>query len=114
MCSSDLTATSELPATDLSQRVAVHIRNATYHNMLRYAPEPVLPRDAFVQCPTGNGLFVIDIGYVSGFPDAVRIVRSTGCPVIDKAIVNALRQWRFMPHSIWKATLPVSFDARGR
>ena len=106
--------TSKLPAADISSRVAVHVRNATYHNMLRSAPEPEVPRDAFVHCPTGNGLFVIDINYRSGFPDDVRIVRSTGCLVIDKAIVSALRQWRFMPHSIWKATLPVSWDARAR
>jgi TonB family protein len=106
--------TSELMGADLSSRIVVHANHATYHNMLRYAPEPELPRAAFVQCPAGNGLFVIDINYGSGFADGVRVVRSTGCPVIDKAVVSTLRQWRFMPHVIWKATIPVNFDTRAR
>lgn len=105
--------TLESPAADISSRVAVHIRNATYHNLLRYAPEPVFPRNAFVQCASGHGLFAIDIGS-AGLPDDVRIVKSTGCPVIDNAIVSALRQWRFVPHLIQKATVPVSFDTRTR
>lgn len=107
-------AASNLRAADLSPRVSVQIRNATYHNMLRYAPEPQLPRAALVQCQSGTGVFVVEINYASGIPDSVRMVKTTGCPVIDQAVLATLYQWRFMPHAIWKAIFPVSFDARAR
>jgi hypothetical protein len=52
----------------------------------------IIPRQVLAQCPVGHGSFAIDINYGTGMADGVRIVKSTGCPVIDRAIMAALRK----------------------
>ena len=73
-------------------------------NAVVYAPNPVIPRAALQQhC----GVYKIDLD--NGIPYDARVVRSTGHKILDDAAVEALRTWRFRPHRLVWATIPIEF-----
>lgn len=84
-----------LRAADLAPTLIINTRTGPLHNATRYAPEPDIPNEVLARCPVGHGSFAIDVDYIPGMPDGVRVVKSTGCLAIDNAVVAALRKWCF-------------------
>jgi hypothetical protein len=84
------------------------------NNYLLYAPAPLYPAVAAHQAVSGRGLFVADLSLLYGTVEDVRVVASTGSQVLDDAAKAALSQWIFRRYTIYKAAIPVEFDAAGR
>lgn len=61
-----------------------------------YCLEPDLP----VTWHHGGGSYRFSIDYETGNVTEVRIIKSSGLPKFDDAVVRAYRQWRFPPHTI--------------
>jgi TonB family protein len=87
--------------------VDVRTRIGTLHNVILFAPMPAVPASALQQHLTGHGLYVLDIA--NGNVEDVPLLKSTGHKVLDDAAVAALWRWRFRPHAIYKATIPLQF-----
>jgi hypothetical protein len=49
-----------------------------------------------------------------GTVNDVRVLSSTGSQVLDDAAKDALSKWTFRRWTIYKASIPVQFDASGR
>ena len=81
---------------------------------LRFAPAPLYPVVAGQPRITGRGVFIADLSMLYGTVDDVRVLTSTGSQALDDAAIAALRQWTFHRYSIYKAAIPVEFDASGR
>ena len=81
---------------------------------LRFAPAPLYPAVAGRPRITGRGVFIADLSMLYGTVDDVRVLTSTGSQALDGAAIAALRQWTFHRYSIYKAAIPVEFDASGR
>jgi TonB family protein len=79
------------------------------HNVVLYAPKPVFPPAALQQHLSGRGIYKLDLD--NGTPYDVRIIRSTGHKILDDAALEALRQWRFLPHRMVWVTIPIEFRA---
>jgi TonB family protein len=84
------------------------------NNYLLYAPAPLYPAGAAHQGLSGRGLFVADLSMLYGTVEDVRVVTSTGSQVLDDAAKAALMQWTFRHYTVYKAAIPVEFDASGR
>jgi TonB family protein len=82
-------------------------RVGQFHNVVVYAPMPTVR--ANVQILSASGVYVVEL--VNGNVEDVRVLKSTGYKVLDDAAVATLRQWRFKPHIIYKATIPIQFRA---
>src|SRR4051812_46385545 len=83
------------------------------NNYLMYAPVPEYPSGAARQGLTGHGVFIVDLSMLYGSVNDVRVLTSTGSSVLDSAAMAALRQWRFRHWTVYKAAIPVEFDASG-
>ncbi len=81
---------------------------------LIYAPDPTYPAGAVRQGLSGRGVFITDLSLMYGSVDNVRVLTSTGSQVLDDAAMAALRNWTFRRWTIYKAAIPVEFDASGR
>ena len=81
---------------------------------LIYAPQPEYPAGAARHGLSGRGVFVVDLSMLYGTVNDVRILDSTGSQVLDDAAVATLRKWVFRHWTIYKAVIPVEFDASGR
>ena len=66
-------------------------RSAIYH------PQPEYPNDARRQRLEGDGLFRLDIEAGTGKVTNVKVIKSTGHKVLDKAGMQAFYRWQF-PH----------------
>ena len=80
---------------------------------LLYAPEPSYPAGA-PRGLSGRGVFIADLSLMYGTVDDVRVLTSTGSPALDNAALEALRKWTFSHWTIYKAIVPIEFDASGR
>ncbi len=78
------------------------------------APRPVYPPGALHHGISGHGVFLADLSLLYGTVDDVRVLTSTGSQVLDDAAIDALRTWTFRRYTIYKASIPVDFDASGR
>jgi TonB family protein len=83
------------------------------NNYLLYAPEPVYPNGAARQGVTVRGVFMADLSLLYGTVDEVRVLTSTGSRVLDDAAKAAISQWVFRRYTVYKAAIPVEFDASG-
>jgi TonB family protein len=82
------------------------------NDYLMTAPAPLYPANA--ARASGRGLFVMDLSMLYGTVEDVRVVESTGSPQLDNAAIEGLRQWTFRRYTVYKAAVPVTFDASGR
>ena len=74
---------------------------------------PVYPYDARVQRLEGAGIFQLSIDRESGAVANVATLKTTGWAVLDRATIAAFRKWRFVPHTLNKVNIPVSFGLTG-
>ncbi|MBA3544474.1 MAG: TonB family protein [Chthoniobacterales bacterium] len=72
-----------------------------------YAPDP----ERLVTAHRGSGVFRFLVDYETGTVTDVRIIRSTGRPSLDQAVVKAYRQWTFLPHKIRTIDTTVGFGS---
>ena len=77
------------------------------HNAVVYAPNPVIRSESLPQHLRARGVFKLDLD--NGTPYDVRIIQSTGYKILDDAAVETLRKWRFAPHRLVWATVPLEF-----
>jgi TonB family protein len=77
-------------------------------HLATYATAPQVPAEARAKHLAGSGvcvLYVRDDGTVS----RVVMLKSTGQPLLDKASIDAFSRWRFIPGSIRKVKIPISY-----
>lgn len=84
------------------------------NDYLRYSPAPLYPVGMEHRGLNGRGVFVADLSMLYGTVNDVRVLTSTGSRALDDAAITALRTWVFNRWSIYKAAIPVEFDASGR
>jgi TonB family protein len=94
--------------TDARQMVFSTI-SGPVRNALVYAPAPVIRSDSLPQHLSTRGVFKMDLD--NGTPYDVRVVQSTGYRILDDAALETLRTWRFRPHRLVWATVPLEFRA---
>lgn len=79
-------------------------------NALIYAPTPTIQCDSVPQQTTRlRGIYKMDLD--DGVPYDVRVVQSTGYKCVDDTTLATLRTWRFRPHRLVWATVPIEFTA---
>jgi TonB family protein len=79
-----------------------------------YAPRPEYPYEARTMHITGAGVAFITIDPSSGTVTGVSMARSTGSPILDNAIISALRRWRFKPGSYDPdLKIPIAYTTTG-
>lgn len=98
---------------DAAALVVRSTRGGNWQGFVRYAPKPNVHRTDLRQHLPAHGVYVVDIG-TGGAVDDVRILHSSGDKVIDDATVAALRQWTFIRHTIYKATIGFDFGVPPR
>jgi len=75
---------------------------------LTYNPAPRYPPDARLSRVSGSGRFRI-IFSADGAARDVRVIESTGKPVLDQAAADSLRQWKSEPGHEWSVVVPITF-----
>ena len=103
-----LQAQNDSAQTDATRMVFTSI-SGPVRNALVYAPTPVIRTESLPRHLSARGVFKIDLD--NGIPYDVRIVQSTGYKILDDATVATLRTWRFRPHRLVWATIPIEFRA---
>ena len=79
-------------------------------NAILYAPTPLIRSNSLPQHLVARGTFKVDLD--NGIPYDVRVVQSTGYKVLDDSALETLRTWRFRPHRLVWAVIPIQFEAR--
>ncbi len=79
-----------------------------------YAPRPEYPYEARTRHITGAGVAVMTIDPSSGAVTDAAMAQSTGPPILDNAVVSALRRWRFKPGSYDRhLKVPITYTMTG-
>lgn len=102
--------TPNLPAGSLGPEMIVQTRLGPMPDCIVYAPKPRLPRGFSHHGPRAHGVYAVDLSVATGLVYSARILESSGDRFLDNVTVEALRQWRFKPRSIYKLIVPVDFD----
>ena len=77
-----------------------------------YAPKPEYPAEARAHNLEGRGMFVVRINPKTGHVKSVSVEKSTGSAILDKAAMDAFRQWKFtLGTPVVK--IPMTFTASG-
>jgi TonB family protein len=74
-----------------------------------YAPLPQYPSVAHSSGISGSGVCVVSVDPDSGNVTGASMAQSTGDARLDKAALNAFRQWRFKPGTVSTVRIPVDF-----
>lgn len=102
------------PAGVVTSNHDVVTRFGTDFTYVVSAPKPEYPPGARRQGITGHGVFLVDLSLMLGTVNDVRVLSSTGSQALDDAAMDALSKWTFRRWTIYKASVPVDFDASGR
>jgi periplasmic protein TonB len=87
---------------------------ATAEAIVISAPRPEYSFEARSRHLTGAGLIALTIDPSSGRVTHVRMARSTGSPILDKAVLTAFRRWRFKPGNYDPhLRMPISYTLTG-
>ena len=95
---------------------ARHVSEATPLGS-RVNPHPAYPEPARQRGQEGKTLLLVDVD-IQGNPAEIRILESSGHPLLDKAAIAAVRRWKFIPARRGdvfipgQAILPVEFRLR--
>jgi protein TonB len=74
------------------------------------APPPVYPYQAKHAHITGSGVCVMTVDTTIGKVTDATMEQSTGNAILDKAAINAFRQWRFKPGTVSKVRVPITYE----
>jgi protein TonB len=74
------------------------------------APLPVYPYQAKHAHITGSGVCVMTVDTAIGKVTDATMEQSTGNAILDKAAINAFRQWRFKPGTVSKVRVPITYE----
>jgi TonB family protein len=75
-------------------------------------PQPSYPESAPRFRLGGRGWFELSIDFASGRVQQVKVLESTGIPILDAAAIKAFREWRAKPGVLHRAVIPVTFMPR--
>jgi TonB family protein len=91
---------------------SVHVERGAHARALAISkPQPRYPYEARKNHWVGVGWYVMHIDDNTGLVTSVDIIQSTGHEMLDKAVVDAFKRWRFKPHSgLRKVKSPVTFS----
>jgi TonB family protein len=78
-----------------------------------YTPRPQYPYEARSRHVTGWGVILARVNLNTGLVTSVKMVRSTGSPILDYAALSAYRQWRFRPKIVTAVRFPFGFTMTG-
>jgi len=74
------------------------------------APRPEYPPEARKHHWVGVGWFAMHVDEPTGVVASVEMLQSTGHEILDRACLDALKRWRFVPHSGLKIVkTPITF-----
>jgi TonB family protein len=75
-----------------------------------YAPKPAYPMEARAHHWTGTCLLILTVDQKTGWVVGVRVVKSTGHPILDNAAIAAFSRWRFKGGKVAKEVkVPITF-----
>ena len=74
-----------------------------------YAPRPQFPSEVHSRRISGSGVCVVSVDPGSGRVTEASMAQSTGDRQLDKAALNAFRQWRFKPGTVSTVRIPIEF-----
>ena len=75
------------------------------------APKSNYPYEARKHHWVGVGWFLMRVDEPSGAVTSVEILQSTGHKILDRAAVDSLKRWKFIPHSGFKKVkTPITFS----
>lgn len=70
---------------------------------------PYYPLQAVQKGLTGSGVAVMKIDAQTGSVTSAAMLKSTGQKILDKAALQAFRQWRFKPGTLTTLQIPIEF-----
>jgi len=74
------------------------------------APRAEYPLEARKHHWVGVGWFAMHVDEPTGIVTSVEILQSTGHEILDRACLDALKRWKFVPHSGLKTVkTPITF-----
>jgi TonB family protein len=73
------------------------------------APRPDYPLEARIHRAHGTGLYVMNIDPNTGLVTSVSVERTSGNWILDAVATNTFSRWRFLPHTLSKARMPVTW-----
>lgn len=77
------------------------------------APRLEYPFEARRQRTTGSGIAALTVDTASGYVTDVRMVHSTGSPILDDAAISGFRRWRFKAGSVSVVHAPITYTLTG-
>jgi TonB family protein len=90
---------------------ALAAKDAKSSERALYSPPPEYPSIARKKHLEGSGFFRLVIDKESGAVARVDTVRTTGHEILDQAAISAFRKWRFQPHHLEAAQVPINFSS---
>jgi TonB family protein len=83
-------------------------RNGESDNLA--TPKPEYPIEARRRHLTGKGIYQLTISENTGEVLSVDVITSAGYPILDRAAVKTLKLWKFRPHAVTRAKVPITFS----
>ena len=74
-----------------------------------FAPKPYFPNRARREYKTGAGVFLLNVNPETGLVASIKIEKTTGLWSFDVSCLKTFMKWRFKPHTLTKARVPVRF-----
>jgi TonB family protein len=78
-----------------------------------YAPRPQYPYEARARRQVGAGVAIVMVDPNTGLVTNAEMAKSTGYQLLDKAALNAFRQWQFKPGRVAMVKIPITFTMGG-
>jgi len=79
-----------------------------------FAPKPDYPLEARSKHWGGSGIVLLDVETKTGEATSARMLKSTGHQILDEALLQAFRRWRFIPGRIAPhVKIPVTYTMEG-
>jgi TonB family protein len=72
---------------------------------------PYYPLQAIYKGVTGSGVAILKIDARTGSVTSASMLKSTGRQVLDNAMLQAFRQWRFKPGTLTTLEIPIEFTS---
>jgi TonB family protein len=78
-----------------------------------YAPYPDYPLAVIRAGRGGKGIFRLTIDPNTGKVTEVKVLKHLSLVLLDQLSAKAFLQWKFKPHTLTTATIPIQFHATG-